>query len=58
MCRKALKVKMDTNKGLGKHEEMLSGWGTGSVGWTGFPSRGSSNTLSVEIGKSSDSLVL
>ena len=31
---------MDTNKGLGKHEELLSGWGTGSMGWTGFPFQG------------------
>ena len=49
---------MDTNKGSGKHEEMLSGRGTGSMGLTDFPSRGSSNTLGVEIRKSSDSLVL
>ena len=50
---------MDTNKGSGKHEEMLSGRGTGSMGWTGFPFQGgSSHTLGVEIGKSSDSLVL
>ena len=50
---------MDTNKGLGEHKEMLSGWGTGSMAWTGFPFQGRGcNTLSVEIGKSSDSLVL
>ena len=33
---KALRVKMDTNNGLGEHEELLSGWGTGSTGWTGL----------------------
>ena len=31
---------MDTNKGSGKHEELLSGWGTGSMRWTGFPFQG------------------
>ena len=50
---------MEKSRGLGKHEEMVSGWGTGSMGWTGFPFQGrSSNTLGVEIAKSSDSLVL
>ena len=44
---------------MGKHEELLSGWGTGSMGWTGFPFEGEEAVLWVwKLGKSSNRLVL